>query len=378
VRRRAPSAVLAVLLAVVAGCGSGGQPTTRTEPEQPEPRPPQVATPGLTTRQLVGQHLVVPVAGRTIPAALAARIRRGEVAGVVLFARNVGTTAQVRSMADRLQAIRQPAAVRAPLLLMVDQEGGAVKRLPGAPRLSPPEIAATGDPATALAEGRATAATLRKAGMNVDLAPVLDVPRPGGALAAEGRGFGTGAAQVAAYGTRFVRGLERGGVAATGKHFPGFGAAAGNTDAAAVQIDVSARELRRVDEVPFRAAIDAGVDLVMLSSAVYPALDARPAVLSRRIATGELRDRLGFRGVSISDDLQTPAFDPWGGSPGAAVRATRAGVDLLLFAQTYEGATVAAAAVEDAVRRGRLSRRALEASGVRVRRLRTALIGPPA
>ena len=75
-------------------------------------------------RQLVGQHLVVPIAGRTIPAALTARIRRGEVAGVVLFARNVGTTAQVRAMADRLQAIRQPAAVRAPLLLMVDQEGG--------------------------------------------------------------------------------------------------------------------------------------------------------------------------------------------------------------------------------------------------------------
>jgi beta-N-acetylhexosaminidase len=375
VRRRAPGAVLAVLLVVTAGCGSKGGRTTRTTPE---PRPPQVATPELTTRQLVGQHLVVPIAGRTIPAALTARIRRGEVAGVVLFARNVGTTAQVRAMADRLQAIRQSASVRAPLLLMVDQEGGQVKRLPGAPRRSPPEIAATGDPATAFAEGKATAATLRAAGMNVDLAPVLDVPRPGGALAAEGRGFGTGAAQVAAYGTRFVRGLERGGVAATGKHFPGFGAAAGNTDAAAVQIDVSARELRRVDEVPFRAVIDAGVDLVMLSSAVYPALDARPAVLSRRIATGELRDRLGFRGVSISDDLQTPAFDPWGGSPGAAVRATRAGVDLLLFAQTYEGATVAAAAVEDAVRRGRLSRRALEASGVRVRRLRTALIGPPA
>ena len=82
--------------------------------------------------------------------------------------------------------------------------------------------------------------------------------------------------------------------------------------------------------------------------------------------------------MSISDDLQTPAFDAWGGSPGAAVRATRAGVDLLLFAQTYEGATAAAAAVEDAVRHGRLSKRELETSGERVRRLRTSLAGPPA
>ena len=374
-RRRAPGAVLVVLLVAAAGCGSGGR---RTTPTAPQPGPPQVATPELTVRQLVGQHLVVPIAGRTIPAVLTARIRRGEVAGVVLFARNVGTTAQVRAMADRLQAIRQPAAVRAPLLLMVDQEGGEVKRLPGAPRRSPPEIAATGDPGTALAEGKATAATLRAAGMNVDLAPVLDVPREGGALAAEGRGFGTSPAQVAVYGTRFARGLRRGGVAATAKHFPGFGAAEVNTDAAAVRIDAPASELRRIDQAPFRWAIDAGVDLVMLSSAVYPGLDPRPAVLSRRIATGELRDRLGFRGVSISDDLQTPAFGAWGGSPGAAVRATRAGVDLLLFAQTYDGATVAAAAVEDAIRRGSLSRRALEASGERVRRLRTSLAGPRA
>ena len=214
--------------------------------------------------------------------------------------------------------------MRAPLLLMVDQEGGPVKRLPGAPRRSPPEIAATGDPATALDEGKATAATLREAGMNVDLAPVLDVPRPGGALAAEGRGFGASPAQVAVVRDALRARPARGGVAATAKHFPGFGAAEVNTDAAAVRIDVPASELRRIDQAPFRWAIDAGVDLVMLSSAVYPALDPRPAVLSRRIATGELRDRLGFRGVSISDDLQTPAFGAWGGSPGAAVRATRA------------------------------------------------------
>ncbi len=375
-RRRAAGVLLAAGLALVAGCGSGGHRTTRTV--APEPRPPQVAAPELTPRQLVGQHVVLPVAGRTVPAALATRIRRGEVAGVVLFARNIGTIAQVRAMADRLQAIRQPAAVRAPLLLMVDQEGGPVKRLPGAPRRSPPEMAATGDPATALAEGRATARTLRAAGMNVDLAPVLDVPRPGSALAAEGRGFGTSAEQVSAYGTRFARGLVGGGVAATAKHFPGFGAAAVNTDAAAVRIDVPLDELRRIDEAPFRAAIAHDVPLVMLSSAVYPALDPRPAVLSRRIATTELRSRLEFDGVAISDDLQTPALQAWGGASGAAVRATRAGVDLLLFAQTYDGAVAAAAAVEDAVARGRLSRRALLASGQRVRALRASLDGPPA
>jgi beta-N-acetylhexosaminidase len=111
----------------------------------------------------------------------------------------------------------------------------------------------------------------------------------------------------------------------------------------------------------------------MLSSAVYPALDPRPAVLSRRIATRELREAAGFEGVSISDDLQTPAFSAHGGASGAAVRATRAGVDLLLFARSFGGADAAAAAVADAVGRRRLSRRELEASAERVLRLRLAL-----
>jgi beta-N-acetylhexosaminidase len=375
--RCAVGALLAVAVAFAAGCGSGGGRTTPTA-VQPPPTATVATTPvppARSVRELVGQHLVLPLAGRTVPAALEARIRRGEAAGVVFFARNIGSTAQVRALAARLQRIPQPRAVRAPLLLMVDQEGGPVKRLAGAPRRSAAQMAATGEPATASAEGRATAATLRAAGMNVDLAPVLDVPRAGGALAAEGRGFGTTATEVASFGTRFARGLAQGGVAATAKHFPGFGAAAVNTDAAAVTIDLSASELRRVDEPPFRAAIAAGVPLVMLSSAVYPAFDERPAVLSRRLATGELRERLGFRGVTISDDLQTPAFAPWGGDAGAAVRATRAGVDLLLFAQSYDGAGAAAEAVEDAVRDGRLSRRALQASGERVRRLRTSLAG---
>jgi beta-N-acetylhexosaminidase len=209
--------------------------------------------------------------------------------------------------------------------------------------------------------------------MNVDLAPVLDTPRPGSVLAAEGRGFGSSPERVAELGTAFAQGLERGGVAATAKHFPGLGAAPRNTDDAAVRVRVGAAELRSTDRVPFTTAIRAGVPLVMLSSAVYPALDARPAVLSRRIATRELREQAGFGGASISDDLQTPAFAAYGGASGAAVRATRAGVDLLLFAQSFAGADDAAAAVAGALERRRLSRRELQASAERVLRLRLAL-----
>lgn len=324
----------------------------------------------LTPEQLAGQHVIFPFAGRTPPPALLARIRRGEAAGVIFLGANLGTPAQVRALTRRLRSIPRPAGLDAPLLLMVDQEGGSVMRLPGAPTRSAPAMAASGDPAIARSEGRATAATLRAAGMNVDLAPVVDVVRPESALHAEGRGFGFSARSASRFGSAFVRGLTAGGVAATAKHFPGYGAAPSNTDEGPVQIDVSLRELHAVDRRPFRAAIDAGARLVMVSSATYPALSAKPAVFSPRVIEGELRRGLGFEGVTISDDLEAPAF---GSPPGAALRAAAAGVDLLLFARSYDGAARASAQLARAIHAGQIERAPLYASLRRVLALRASL-----
>jgi beta-N-acetylhexosaminidase len=111
----------------------------------------------------------------------------------------------------------------------------------------------------------------------------------------------------------------------------------------------------------------------MLSSAVYPALSSVPAVLSPRIVQRELRERLRFDGVTISDDLQAPVFGPYGGAGGTALRASRAGVDLLLFARSYAGAARAAAALADAIRAGAVDRAALQTSLQRVLALRASL-----
>jgi beta-N-acetylhexosaminidase len=327
----------------------------------------------LSDAQLAGQHVVFPFAGRTAPPALLARIRRGEAAGVIFLGANLGTPAQVRALTRTLRRTPRPAGLRAPLLLMVDQEGGSVQRLPGAPSRSAPDMAATGRPSVALAEGRATAATLRAAGMNVDLAPVVDVVRPESALHAEGRGFGFSVDDAARFGAAFTRGLRAGGVAATAKHFPGFGAAPANTDLRAVRIPVGLRELRAVDRLPFRSAVSAGAGLVMVSSAIYPALSRAPAVLSPRVIQRELREGVRFQGVTISDDLEAPAFASRGGASGAAVAATRAGVDLLLFARTYAGADRAARALTAALRAGTVDRGALEQSLARVLALRGSL-----
>jgi beta-N-acetylhexosaminidase len=279
---------------------------------------------------------------------------------VIIFARNVRTPAQLRAAIARLQRIRRPAELDQPLLVMVDQEGGTVRRLPG-----PPEAGAaqTHSVAQARANGRAAARLLRAAGVNVDLAPVVDVARPGAALEDEGRTYGRDAATVTARAGAFAAGLRAGGVEPVLKHFPGFGAATINTDDGAARVDLPAATLRRIDAAPYRALRPRAV---MLSTAVYPRVDPRPAAFSRRWVAGELRQRLGFRGVAITDDLEAPAVAAFGTPAQLAYFTLRAGADLPLFAQNYETAERAADGLERAVRSGALTREQLTGSMRRV------------
>jgi beta-N-acetylhexosaminidase len=224
-------------------------------------------------------------------------------------------------------------------------------------------------------QGRKTGKLLRRSGVNVDLAPVLDVRRKGSAMAAEQRSFGrTPAAVVSAGVEGFARGLRERGVAATAKHFPGFGAARVNTDDASQRIDLSRRELRRVDERPFRAFADAGGELVMLSLASYRAFGDRPAALDRAIATRELRGRLGFEGVSVTDSLDAAAALEFGSRRRVALAAAGAGSDVLLYGD-WRTAADANRTLRKALKRGKLARRGFEESARRVLSLRAKLRG---
>ena len=256
---------------------------------------------------------------------------------------------------------------------MVDQEGGLVKRVGGAPSASAREMGARGA-AFSARQGRATAANLRDLGVNVDFAPVLDVGRPGGVIDETERSFGATAARVEATAIPFAKGLQAGGVAATGKHFPGFGAATENTDFSVERIDLSKAELRAVDEKPYAAFAAAGGELVMLSTAIYPAFSDRPAAFTRAIATGELRGRLGFEGVSVTDALETPAVEDFGGTAKVAVAGARAGADLLLFARLGPGRRAWEALVAK-LRAGALDRGEFEDAAQRVLDLRAGLAG---
>jgi len=308
--------------------------------------------------------------GHHPPKALRRMISSGQIGGVILFDGNVGSRRSVRRLTSDLQAIPRPASITQPLLISVDQEGGLVRRLPGPPKPSARVIGARG---AAFAErlGRATGRSLHAMGLNVDLAPVLDVGRPGRAIEQEGRTFARTPAAVSQIGVGFARGLATGGVEATAKHFPGLGAARINTDNAIQKIRLPAAKLRAVDEQPFGSFAQAGGAMVMLSTAIYPALSGKPAALSRAISTGELRDRLGFQGVSITDALGSVSARAVGGPAKTALAAARAGTDLALFTDLGDAAR-AQRALARGLRNGSLDRAEFETSVNRILALRAA------
>lgn len=334
-----------------------------------EPSPAAIIA-KLTPAQLAGQRVVFPLDGTRIPRGLRTRIATGRAGGVILFSRNIVNRAQLRRLTRALQATKRPQGLDAPLLVMVDQEGGAVKRIPGPPYQSS-RVLSSSTPAALRSIGRATGRSLAAVGVNVDLAPVADVVRPGSALSVEGRGFGTQPRAVAARAAAFSTGLGSAGVLATAKHFPGFGRATISTDASRSVIRASAATLRRTDLVPFRALIETDVPLVMTSTAIYPALSQDPAALSPWVIRGLLRRELGYRGLVVTDALDTPALS--GLTMGTrAVRAARAGNDLILVAGSYPAAASAADALTAATAKGTVFRSASRAA---VRRILAARVG---
>ena len=320
----------------------------------------------------MGARLVVGVDGTTASQSLLARIRRGQVGGVILMGSNVRNAPQVRALTA---ALRAAATVGGnPLLVMTDQEGGTVRRFRWAPPSASAEDLGRLGEAAIRRRGHDTATALERLGVDVDLAPVADVPSvPGSFIAAQHRGFSSVPTRTAKDVTAFSAGLLDGGVAPALKHFPGLGLAARSTDDAAVKIGAGPAALAP-GLVPYRRAIAAGVaPLVMISNAAYTAYGGHPAAWSPRVLA--LLRGLGFTGVTATDALEPLATTHRVTLAQAAIRAARAGVDLLLFV----GPERSTAAVYDALlaeaRADRLSRAGLEASAARIEELAATYAG---
>jgi beta-N-acetylhexosaminidase len=338
----------------------------------------QAVLPTLTPLQLAGQRVIYSYGGLTPPAGLLNLIRHGQVAGVIFFSENVGTEAHLASVVNELQqAAASPLnPVHMPLLLMTDQEGGAVRRLPGRPFLSAKQVGLSGNPpAAATSAGQGAALNLSGVGLNVNLAPVLDVFRtPGDFIDQFGRSFSNNASTVATLGTLYAKAEQGLQVAATAKHFPGLGAATTtqNTDLRPVTLSLSLSTIRNVDELPYISAIAAGVKLVLVSWAIYPAIDAvNPAGLSSKIIFGELRGRLGFGGVTITDALEAGALASVGSTQLKVTRAARAGMDLMLASsRNFQQGNTATTALASAFVNHLLNTADFEAAAERVIALR--------
>jgi beta-N-acetylhexosaminidase len=343
-------------------------------------RRPGVATATtLTPQQLAGQRVIYSYPGLTPPQSLFNDIQAGQAAGVIFFGENISSTSQIAGVVSQLRQAQAQSPIPQPLLLMTDQEGGLVRRLPGAPTQSEKQIGSSSNPvAAASSAGTGAGQNLASVGMNVNLAPVLDVYyKSGNFIDQYQRSYSNNAATCASCGQAFITAQQATGVAATAKHFPGLGSATKNqnTDTGPVTLTATLSKLRSVDEVPYPAAVSAGVKLVMLSWAIYPALDAsHPAGLSSTIVTSELRGRNGFTGVTITDALEAGALNAFGSTGQRAVSAAAAGMDLILCSarDTSQG-EAATTALATAYSSGQLDQAAFNAAVDRVTALRASL-----
>lgn len=356
---RLPSVTIAALILTVAALSATYSATTSAS---------DASAPRLSLAKQVGQLIIATYHGQTPPASLLTAIRLGHVGAVILMGDNTAGGLRATKLATAQMQTAARKGGNAGLLVMTDQEGGTVKRLPGPPDSAAIDMA---NPATAYAQGRATGELLRSAGVNVDLAPVADVIRARGFIEQEGRSFGASPTVVSDAACKFAAGLAGVGVAYTLKHFPGLGDARATTDLRAVSVTESASNLY-ADDAAYRRCGHAPLALVMISSASYLHLTGSlPAVLDPKIYA-QVLPRDGVTALPISDDFESGAINAVS-THGPARTAINAGLDMVMYAD-YESVALSAytTLLADA-HDGALNRNRVQAASERVLQLKSSL-----
>lgn len=361
----------ALLVFVLSGCAGASEPgpsdgardrTTTVVRQADEKDIPDVAR--MSVRDLVGQMFVVSVVGTEPDYYIKKMVRERNIGGVILFGYNMKSEEQVRFLTGSLQKLSMKTDPAVPIFVAVDQEGGDIASAPWvAPEPSAAEVGRRGDPDEARAIAAEMGRQLLPAGINTDLAPVVDT---GFGAAIGNRSYGEDPELVARMGAAAVAGFEEAGIISAAKHFPNHGPATSDSHVSLPVIQHDRQTVESYDLPPFSAAIEAGVPMVMVGHLVYPAIDPEhPASLSKD-AMVMLREDLGFDGVVVTDDLAM-AGASGGGSPArAAVEAVKAGADLLIISSPPQQQADAYEAVVAAVRSGELSRTQIRESVGRI------------
>ena len=314
----------------------------------------------MTLEQKVGQIMVVGFRGTVPGSHILEMIEDYHIGGVILMRQNVRSPEQVAQLANDLQRTTQSSG-HPGLIIAVDQEGGLVSRLkeyrgftefPGAMA-----ITASGDPQNAYRIAYAIANELKSLGINANFAPVLDVNNNPANPVIGIRSFSSDSQVVVEYGTAFIEGLRSGGVIAVGKHFPGHGDTNTDSHFSLPVVTYERAHLDRIELVPFKAAVDAGIPGIMTGHLMYPALDAEglPATLSRAVLNDLLREEMGYQGLIVTDSLEMGALFRSGyPTPLAAATALQAGADILLFSHFHNQHKAAFHTIVEWVKSGKI------------------------
>lgn len=320
-------------------------------------------------RDAVGQMFIVGLGGIEPEYYIEKMVRERNVGGVLLLGHNMQSEEQTKSLTDALQRFAMSTDPAIPLLVAADHEGGEVQGAPWVSKQpSAAEVGKRGDSREARRISEDIGRELLRGGVNTDLAPVVDT---GSGAAIRSRSYGADPALVAQMGAASVGGFERAGVVSAAKHFPNHGPALEDSHVTLPMVDHDVETILNSDLPPFRAAVEAGVPMVMLGHLVYPALDPiMPSSLSPA-AVGLLRGgELGFDGVIVTDDLVMEGARRGGTTAEAAVEATKAGVDLLMVSGPPEEQAAAYDAVVNAVESGEIPRERIDASVERIKNVK--------
>jgi beta-N-acetylhexosaminidase len=329
----------------------------------------------MTLREKIGQLFMLGFSGPAASADLTAFAREYRPGGFILFRRNLETPEQIITLTNELQTC----AKGSPFLIAIDQEGGRVSRLPAGFTIFPAcaAVGRAGSTTLAYEVAASTAAELKAVGINMNMAPVLDLNTNAQNPIIGDRAFSDKPAVVCALGLAAIAGLQDNKVAACGKHFPGHGDTTADSHVELPVVGSSLERLQQVELRPFRHAIENGLTTIMTAHVSYPSIDAQfPATLSYIILTDLLRDQLHFKGVVVSDDLEMRAILDHYGIEDAAVQAFQAGVDLLLICKERDRQIAAMEAVYRAAKDGAIPESRIDASVRRIAQLKERFATP--
>lgn len=332
----------------------------------------------MSLEEKVGQLFLVGFNSKNADLKIQDLIENNYAGGVIYFTRNIADLKQIKKLSKTLQSLALDSGAGIPLFIAVDQEGGKVRRIEELSYFPANQVlGAAGDQERTRKTAAVTAKELKELGININLAPVLDVNNnPNNPVIGE-RSFGSDPELVAEMGVAYIKGLQSEGIIAVAKHFPGHGDTTTDSHTDLPVINHSRERLENIELYPFKKAIEAGVEIIMTAHIYFPAIEAEvgiPATLSKSVLNNLLREELNFQGLIITDDMEMGAITENFGTAAGVVRSIKAGSDIVLISHSYDKQKRAIRAVIEAVSSGMITEKRIEESLKRIIKLKVKRI----